>query len=155
MFENFSTYTAGIPEQPSVRNLGLQYQSWSQALISLGLLNRNESELVGKVVESQKLFSVKNDWALQVHLDLEKCEINLTELEISKMKRLAFKKLVNEKIQKLAAKYLISLKQKHSKSEHLKYSTSMQPYLRNESLKLEEKKLMFRCENELQKKVWR
>ena len=82
MFENFSTYTAGIPKQPSVRNSGLKYQSWSQALISLGLLNRNESELVGKVVESQKLFSVKNDWALQVHLDLEECDIDLTELEI-------------------------------------------------------------------------
>ena len=73
------------------------------------ILNRNESELVRKVFESQKSFSVKNDWALQVHLDLEECEINLTELEISKMKRLAFKKLVNEKIQNLAAKYLISL----------------------------------------------
>ena len=73
------------------------------------ILRRNDSELVRKVFESQKSFSVKNDWVLQVHLDLEECEINLTELEISKMKRLAFKKLVNEKIQNLAAKYLISL----------------------------------------------
>ena len=31
----------------------------------------------------------------------------------------------------------------------MKHSTSMQPYLRNESLKLEEKKLMFRIRNRL------
>ena len=48
------------------------------------ILNRNESELVRKVFESQKSFSVKNDWALQVHLDLEEYEINLTELEYHK-----------------------------------------------------------------------
>ena len=113
------------------------------------ILSRNESELVRKAFESQKSFSVKNDWAIQVQLDLEECEINLTELAISKMRRLAFKKLVNEKIQKPAAKYLISLKQKHLKSEHLKYSISLQPYLKNESFKLEEKKLMFRIRNRL------
>ena len=62
------------------------------------------------------------------------------------MKRSVFKKLITEKIQHITAKYLISLKLQHSKSVNLKYSMEMQPYLRNESMKIEEKKLMFRLE---------
>ena len=99
--------------------------------------------------DSQKVLSVKNDWAIQVQQDLEECKINLSESDISKMSRSAFKKLVKEKVQNIAAKYLISLKLQHSKSKHLIYSTDMQPYLRNESLKIEEKKLMFRLRNGL------
>ena len=65
------------------------------------------------------------------------------------MKKTTFKKLVTEKIQQLNAKYLISLQQQHSKSENLKYSTDIQPYLKSESLKIEEKKLMFKLRNRL------
>ena len=113
------------------------------------IISKNESELVRKVFDSQKVLSVKNDWALQIKPDLEDCEIDLSEFEISRLKRITFKKLVTEKIQHLAAKYLISLKLQHSKSEHLKYSINMQPYLRTESLKIEEKKLLFRVRNRL------
>ena len=49
----------------------------------------------------------------------------------------------------LAANYLISKKEKHSKSENLTYSTQMQTYLRNESLKIKDKMLMFRLRNRL------
>ena len=65
------------------------------------------------------------------------------------MKRISFKKLVTKQIKLLAARYLTSLKLQHSKSEHLIYSEDMQPYLRNESLKIEEKKLMFKIRNRL------
>ena len=113
------------------------------------ILSKSKSELIRKVYDSQKVLFVKNDWAIQVQQDLEECKINLSESEISKMSRSAFKKLVKEKVQNIAAKYLISLKLQHSKSEHLIYSTDVQPYLRNESLKIEEKKLMFRLRNRL------
>ena len=113
------------------------------------ILHKNESELVRKVFNSQKAFPVKHDWAFQVKQDLEDCNIDLTEDEISNMKKITFKKLVNEKIRLLAAQYLLTLKQQHSKSEHLTYSEQMQPYLRNESLKIEDKKLLFKLKNRL------
>ena len=93
-----------------------------------------------KVYNSQKSFSVKNDWFLQIKSDLNECEINLSESEISKMGKHSFNKLVNEKINLISAQYLIGLKERHSKSLNLKYSTEMQPYLRNENLSIQNKK---------------
>ena len=115
------------------------------------ILHKKENELVRKVFNSQKEFPVKNDWSLQVEQDLNECNIYLTEDDISKMKKITFKKLVTEKIRLLAApaQYLISLKLQHSKSEHLTYSEQMQSYLRNESLKIEEKKLLFKIKTKL------
>ena len=113
------------------------------------ILQKNDSELVHKVFQSQKIFAVKNDWVLQIRSDLEECKINLSEYEISKMSKYSFKKLIKENIRIIAANYLISLKQKHSKSENLNYSKEMQVYLRNESLKIKDKKLLFRLRNRL------
>jgi hypothetical protein len=113
------------------------------------ILQKNESELVRKVFDAQKMFTVKNDWVLQVQSDLEECGIFLTENEIAKMKRITYTKLVTDKIHLLSAKYLCSLKERHSKSVYLQYSKEMQPYLRNESLSIESKKLMFRIKNRL------
>ena len=85
------------------------------------ILSKDENELF----DSQKTSSVKNNWAIQIKQDLMDCEINLSELEISKMKRPVYKKLIKEKIHHIAAKYLISLKLQHSKSVNLKYSMDM------------------------------
>ena len=113
------------------------------------ILHKNENELVRKVFDSQTAFSVKNDWVIQVQKDLNECNIDLSNDEISKMKRLTFKKIVKEKLQLLAAQYLITKKLQHSKSQHLTYSKEMKPYLRNELLKIEDKRLMFRIRNRL------
>ena len=62
------------------------------------------------------------------------------------MSKYSFKKLIKGKI---AAQYLTALKQKHSNSENLEYSKEMQVYLRNESLKIRDKMLLFRLRNRL------
>ena len=113
------------------------------------ILQREDDELVKKVYCSQKSFSVKKDWFLQVKSDLEECQIDMSECEIASMTKYSFSKLVNEKINLIAAQYLIGLKDRHSKSLHLKYSTEMQPYLRNENLTIQNKKLMFKIKNRL------
>ena len=113
------------------------------------ILHKNESELVKKVFYSQKKFAVKNDWVLQIQCDLNECKIDLTETEIFEMSKYSFKKLIKEKIRILAADYLINQKEKHSKSNNLEYSKEMQVYLRNESLKIREKILLFRLRNRL------
>ena len=60
------------------------------------ILQKNDSELVHKVFQSQKIFAVKNYWVLQIRSDLEECKINLSEYEISKMSKYSFKKLIKE-----------------------------------------------------------
>ena len=112
------------------------------------ILHKKESELVRKVFNSQKVFAVKNDWVLQVQCDLNQCDINLSEDEIVKLSKYSFKKF-QEKIRIISANYLISQKEKHSKSENLIYSREMQTYLRNESMKIKDKMLMFRLRNRL------
>ena len=87
------------------------------------ILQKDETELVKKVFNSQKLFSVRNDWVLQVQSDLDECDIQLTESEMATMKRYSFTKLINEKINQSAAQYLIGLREKHSKSDNLKFSS--------------------------------
>ena len=96
------------------------------------ILQKDENELVKKVFNSQKSFSVKNDWVLQVQSDLDECDVQLNDCEIATMKRSSFTKLINEKINLLSAQYLIGLREKHSKSDNLKYSAEMQSYLCNE-----------------------
>jgi hypothetical protein len=113
------------------------------------ILQKDDDELVKKVFNAQKTFPVRNDWVCQIQSDLETCGIDQTEEELSKMKKGSFKKLVDEKIQLVSATYLINLKDKRSKSEQLKYSTEIQPYLKNDELSIEDKKLMFRLKNRL------
>ena len=113
------------------------------------VLAKSDNELVKKIYNAQKAFPVKNDWIYLIKEDLDICEIELSENEISNMKQAAFKKLVNEKIRELSIAYLISLKNKHSKSENLRASYDMQPYLKNRNLSIEEKKIMFRIKNRL------
>ena len=74
---------------------------------------------------------------------MDKCQIDLTDEEISKLKKEAFKKIVNESIQKLSADYLTKLMDKHTKSENLCQSDSMQEYLVNLNTTVTEKKLLF------------
>ena len=107
------------------------------------ILNKPESELIKQVYRIQKLRPVRNDWCSTIAEDLKNAEIDLTETEIASMKKSTFKSLVNQKIKECAARYLLGLRQKHSKSKELRYSNSMQKYLVSNSLSTQEKQLLF------------
>ena len=139
--EAFHLETSTIPIRYLLMKKRLNYY-WD-------ILQLDESELVKKVFNGQRTLSVKNDWFLQIQKDLEDCDINLIESEIRVMKQSAFSKLIKQKISLISAQYLISLREKHSKSVNLKYSEQIQPYLRNEELSIQNKKLMFRIRNRL------
>ena len=139
--ESFYLESAAIPIRFLLIQRRLMYY-WA-------ILARPDNDLVKRVFNAQKSFPVKNDWIGQVKDDLQICGIELSESEIANMKKISFKKLVNEKVQHLSSSFLISLKNKHSKSENLKISEFMQPYLKNDNLSIEEKKLMFRIKNRL------
>ena len=63
---------------------------------------------------------------------------------MEKMKKDKFKSLVNDSVNELGRKYLSDLKKKHSKSRGLKTNIVMQPYLKSDSLSLQEKQLLFK-----------
>ena len=75
------------------------------------LLNKDDSELAKKVLETQQLLSSKNDWVLQLQNDLKECRIELSEAEIKRMKKEQFKSLVEKRIKTLSMEYLIGKKQ--------------------------------------------
>ena len=107
------------------------------------LLQKDDSELVKKVYNSQKLLSVKNDWVLQLQSDLTDCEITLSEEMVKSMKKEKFKNLVKNKIKNLSKEYLISLRSKHTKSENLKFENGIKKILTSDKISIDEKKLLF------------
>ena len=107
------------------------------------ILQNSDKELARQVYNTQKLFPVKNDWVVQVQDDLQRCNIDLTDEEISKMKKEKFKYIVKKSIRQLSEEYLSKQIEKHSKSENLCISDSMQNYLVNLNTTVKEKKLLF------------
>ena len=84
------------------------------------LLQKSENELVKQVYNTQKMFPVKNDFVLVVREDLKACSIDMTDEQISSLKKEKFKALVNSKIQALSLEYLLGLQDKNTKSKNIK-----------------------------------
>ena len=64
-------------------------------------MQKNETEFVKKVYNSQKLLPVKNDWVVQIQSDLSDCNLTLSEESVKNMKKETFKNLVKSKIRNL------------------------------------------------------
>ena len=111
------------------------------------ILQKNETELVRAVFNAQRDFPTDGSWISEVQSDLESCNIRYSEDEIRKMSKMKFKKIVKEKIQLKVMSYLVTLQNKHIKSENLHIKANMQEYLSSEELSLSQKKLLFllRC----------
>jgi hypothetical protein len=107
------------------------------------ILQKDETEVVKKVLKCQTLLPSKNNWILQLQNDLEECGIDLSEENIKNMKKEKFKNLVIKKIKSLATEYLVKLRGKHSKSENLMHRDSLKDYLKTENISVSEKKLLF------------
>ena len=107
------------------------------------ILQKSDSELVKQVFNAQKILPLKNDWILQIEDDLMFCDIQLSETEITCMKKEKCKTVVKENIRTKAREYLLNLKSNHSKSKGLNEDYLLQPYLQSETLTLQEKQLLF------------
>ena len=99
--------------------------------------------MVYQVFQAQKLSPVRNDWCNKIVDDLKYCSIDLSESEIRSMSKIKFKSLLTSKIYEVACEYLLSLKNKHSKSEGLSYNNKINDYLITSQLTTEEKQLLF------------
>jgi hypothetical protein len=107
------------------------------------LLHKSESELCKQVFNAQQEFPTEGSWTTEVQGVLKSCNITYTSDQISKMTNTKFKNIVKEKIQSKVLVYLVTLQNKHTKSEKLHLENKMQPYLRTNELSLREKKFLF------------
>ena len=108
------------------------------------ILQKNDKELVSKVLKGQKLFPVKDDFFNQVIEDMEDIGLELNEEEIKKMKKLRFKSLLKDKIKGAAHTYLVQKKEGLSKLKNLTSDFSFKEYLATDKLSILEKQLLFK-----------
>ena len=134
--ESFYLETGALPLQFIITGRRLMFY-WN-------ILQKNETELVRKVYEIQRLNPAKNDICLQFEADLKMCDIQLTNSEISKMKKMKFKKLLNNKLREVAKDYLIRKKSTHSKLLGMNNSYKLQGYISSSNLSVEIKQLLYK-----------
>ena len=86
------------------------------------ILQKNKDELVRKIYEAQKVDPVQGDFVEIIKDEKESLGINLNEEEIQTMSKMKFKTYVREKVKRAAFKYLLDIKQKHSKMSRIMYT---------------------------------
>ena len=109
------------------------------------LLNRDQTELVSKILNAQINNPTKNDWHSTVVKDLQELGLDYLDLEeIKNMKKDSFKKLVKEKCDDAVLNYLLKGNETKSKLKDLKYyKLQIQPYLLSPEISTRQKKYLF------------
>ena len=105
------------------------------------ILKRDDSELLKKLYEAQKVNKTKGDFADLVTQDLHKLEIKENEEAIKNMTKVCLQKLVKTQVKEAALKYLMS--NKTSKTSKLNYKKlELQQYLKSPSFSEKESNLL-------------
>ena len=117
------------------------------------ILKRQDTTIVRKVYEIQKICSNDYDWSQTLKKDREFYDITLNDQQISQMSKSTFKRLVNKKINQKSFCELKSSSQskmqniikelKHDKN----FKIPMQPYLKSKLLTTIEKQNLFNLRN--------
>ena len=110
------------------------------------ILTQDTNSMIYKFFESQKNHQTSKDWVTTITQDMKELNIDKNFEEIKKMKKMEFKKLVTQKIQKWALEKLEEMKNNHSKVKELKHENfGLQKYLKhsNIKIKIEERQLIF------------
>ena len=98
------------------------------------ILKRPKTELIRKFYEAQKCKTSKGDWVKIVKEDMNEINLEMTDLQISKMTKQKFKKNLKKKISTEAFNYLIKIKETHSKMSEVEYKgLQIQSYLKSDS----------------------
>ena len=107
------------------------------------IMHKDENELLFKFYSAQKLRPVKNDYVLQIKKDLGDIQWEISENEVKQMSKTKFKKIMENKVNGSARKYLENMKK--SKTNHLKVveKSAAAKYLFSKKLNLEEIRTLF------------
>ena len=109
------------------------------------ILNEEDNSLIKTFFMAQYENPSKGDWVSQIQSDLIELGINYTFDQIRQCSKLAFKKLVKERVTQNAFKYLCDLQGSYTKGRDIKYSElKLQDYLKsNQGLSIKEKSFIF------------
>ena len=109
------------------------------------ILSRDESELISRIYQTQKVSNSVGDWIRLVEADKTEIGICLTDSEIQGVSKNVFNNFLKKKVQANMLKYLQNLKQKHSKSKYLQ-CTELKPaeYIYSSRLTTKEKQLLLK-----------
>ena len=126
------------------KSIPIRYILASRRLMYLhNILQRDPNEMVRKIFEAQKTDTSTGDFVELVKEDCEAIELNMGEDDIKKISRDKLKKILKSRVTEAAFKYLISLKQSHSKMENVKYEQfEMSSYLKSPLFKIDDISLL-------------
>ena len=109
------------------------------------VLSRDESELIKRIYETQKITSNVGDWFKLVEADKLELGITLTDEEIQGVSKNVFKTFVKKRVKINHLKYLNHIKKMHSKAKFLSCTEVKQAdYLQENRFTTIEKQLLFK-----------
>ena len=104
------------------KSIPIRYIVASRRIMYLhNILQKDEKEMVRRVYEAQKADPSQGDFTELVTNDCEAIELGMSDVEIRRMSKFKFKKVVTSKVLKAAFKYLKDLQKTHSKMDNLQY----------------------------------
>ena len=134
--------TGAIPIRFVIQNRRLSYLHH--------ILTRNKNELISKVNYAQKRRPVRDDWSETVKNDIVETGLKLNEDDIRQMKRDNFTKVLKKKVRLAAYKYLIKIKDGHSKVKIIVHENlEGQKYIKCYKVRPPEKQLIFKLRSRM------
>ena len=114
------------------------------------ILSVENSEMISKIYNAQKLSPVSGDWTQLLEKDKKQFDIaEMTDSEVRAISQIKFKNFIKKKAQELTVRYLVELKKKHSKSDKLDVKDLViSEYLIDKRFSKEERELLFRLRSE-------
>ena len=108
------------------------------------LTNLNKTELLYKFYTAQTLKTNHGDWVEQLEKDKKELNLQLTDDDVRTFSQEQFRKVIQEKIELAAGKFLVEQQNSHSKSENLKFE-GFKPasYLTSRNLTTKEVQTLF------------
>ena len=109
------------------------------------LANLKKGEMLYQVFESQWKYPTKGDWTESVKVDLLDFGLTFTLDQLRCISKNSFKRIVKQSTKAYALKYLLNIKEKHSKMKNLHYTElKMQSYFRDPGIPVAEAQNIFR-----------
>ena len=112
------------------------------------ILQRNKEELIARFYEVQKYSPSDGDWVHQIKRDMDEIKLNLKEEEIKSMSHSQFKKIVKQKVTKLAISNLEAKKKQNTRKVEIK-SFKPQEYILSKNLSITEVQNLFKIRNNM------
>ena len=112
------------------------------------VMHKEKHEILYRFLSAQQLSSSRTDWIQQVRRDMLEIKLVLSDSEVENMSKETFKKLLKQKIEISAVKYINEIKKSHSKTSEIKFSKfQTAEYMKSNQLNKEEVETLYKLRN--------